>query len=502
MFREDRYLAERVAQALARVVGDRSDPKTRQLLTALAALYAGPDFYYLNFYGPPGTITTLPYEDVLRASPSEVAPKGRLAHHSVFVGYADHEDPDQPDHHYSSFTSKEGVDLSGVEIMATAYANLLNQQALRPAGPVTTALCVSAFGLVAGTLAYLLRATAAVPSVLAFTALYAALVRWGFNEANLWLPLATPALVQLPVALLIGLMGQYALERRKEKRVTRALCHYLPEDLVRDLTEQQIDPTTVNRVRFGTCLATDMSGFTALAESRSPQQLALFLNEYFEALAQALKRHGVDVMEFRADMIMCAWIAPVPSSVTCRRGLDAAIEVSEIIGRFGKEHGSLRLDARVGLQSGQVYVGHTGGGGHFVYSIQGDAANTAARLESLNKLLGTRVLAAESVVQHPDGLLLRPLGLFRLSGKSNPTSVVEVLGRKESANVDQLDLCSQFAEGLAVFERKEWSHAASLFEAITKRFGDDGPSRFYLSCSQRYAAEALNGPGPSVMGEI
>ena len=49
-------------------------------------------------------------------------------------------------------------------------------------------------------------------SALAFTALYAVLLQWRFNEADLWLPLATPALVQLPLALLIGLMGQYLLE--------------------------------------------------------------------------------------------------------------------------------------------------------------------------------------------------------------------------------------------------------------------------------------------------
>jgi adenylate cyclase len=223
------------------------------------------------------------------------------------------------------------------------------------------------------------------------------------------------------------------------------------------------------------------------------------MNEYFDALALAFKRHRVDVTEFRADMIMCAWIASVRSPAVCRRGIDAAIEVSEIIRQFAKERGSVPFDSRVGLQDGSVYVGHTGGGGHFVYSIQGDAANTAARLESLNKHLGTHVLAAESAVQETDALLLRPLGLFRLSGKTDPTSVVEILERKDRARAEQPDLCMRFAEGLAVFQRKEWSLAASLFEAISERFVDDGPSRFYLACSQRYAAETPIFVGPAVI---
>jgi len=338
-----------------------------------------------------------------------------------------------------------------------------------------------------------------VPAALALTGLYAGVLQWRFNEADLWLPLATPALVQLPLALLIGLMGQYLLERRKEQQITQAIRYYLPENVVRDLTQRPVNPTTLNRVVFGTCLATDMSDLMALAESKTPQELAGFMNEYFDALAQALKRHGVDVMEFRADMIMCAWIASVRSPAVCRKGMDAAIEVSEIITRFAQQHGSRHFNPRVGLHDGDVYVGHTGGGGRFLYSIVGDAANTAARLESLNKHLGTHVLAAESVVQDSGGLLLRPLGSFRLRGKTDPTSVFEILGRKDSARAEHLDLCSQFAEGLATFQRKEWLRAASLFEAITSRYVNDGPSRFYWACSQKYAVETPMYEGPAVI---
>jgi adenylate cyclase len=499
MFQQDAFLQQRVNEALDRGAGERWDLETRQLLRALAALYAGPDHYYINFYGPPGAIHTIPYESLVKDEDQATAPHGDLADHTTFVGYSDLYDPDQPDRFYTSFTGKDGVDLSGVEIMATAYANLLSQRTLQPGGAALTALSVLGFGLLVGVLVYLFPAMAAVPAAFALTAFYAALLQWRFNAADLWLPLATPALVQLPMALMIGLMGQYLLKRRKEEQMTRAIRYYLPASLVRDLTERQVDPTTLNRVVFGTCLATDMSDFMALAESKSPQELAVFMNDYFDALAQALKRHSVDVMEFRADMIMCAFIAPVRSPAVCRRGMEAAIEVSEIITRFAQKYGSRHFNPRVGLQDGDVYVGHTGGGGRFLYSIVGDTANTAARLESLNKHLGTHVLATESVVQDSDGLLLRPLGSFRLRGKAEPTSVFEILGRKDSAVAEQMDLCSKFAEGLAVFQRKEWLRAASLFEAITKNFVDDGPSQFYWACSQKYANETPIYDGPAVI---
>jgi adenylate cyclase len=495
MFQQDPSLQERVGQSIDRLQGAEGP-----LLAALAALYAGPDHYYINFYGPPGTVRTIPYESLLLDSAGPAtAPTGDLANSMVLVGYSDLYDPDQPDRFYTSFTGKDGVDLSGVEIMATAYANLLSGRTLQPSNPMIAALTVLAFGLVAGLLAYLLPATVAVPVVLAFTALYAGLLQWRFNEADLWLPLAIPALAQLPVALLIGLMGQYLLKRRKEEQMTRAIRYYLPDNLVRDLAERQVDPTTLNRVVFGTCLATDMSDFIALAETKSPQELAVFMNEYFDALAKALNRHDVDVMEFRADMIMCAWIAPNRSTTVCRKGMEAAIEVSEIITRFAQDYGSRHFNPRVGLQDGDVYVGHTGGGGRFLYSIVGDTANTAARLESLNKHLGTHVLAAESVVRDVNELLLRPLGAFRLRGKTDPTSIFEILGRHDSARAEHLDLCARFAEALAAFQRKEWSRAASLFEEITKIHINDGPSRFYWAHCQNYTAEPPATDGPAVI---
>jgi adenylate cyclase len=196
-------------------------------------------------------------------------------------------------------------------------------------------------------------------------------------------------------------------------------------------------------------------------------------------------------------MIMCAWIASVRSPAVCRRAIEAAVDVSEIIAQFAQQHGSRHFNPRVGLHDGDVYVGHTGGGGRFLYSIVGDAANTAARLESLNKHLGTHVLAAASIAQDSNGLLLRNLGLFRLRGKTEPTSIFEILGRKNSVRAEHLDLCDQFAEGLAVFQRKEWSRAARIFETISQTFVDDGPSRFYWACSKKYAADAPTYEGPA-----
>ena len=465
--------------------------RDRRELAALVALYTGSANRYLNFYGPPGTIARVPYQVVLKpelqvAMPHHMDLKGKM----VFVGYSDLAEPEQPDRFYTVFTDADGVDLSGVEIMATAFANLLTDRSLRLSSMAMMLAITLAFGFTIGAALYLLPALIGVAFGLTVSLLYVAAAQWSFNTADLWLPLGIPILVQLPIAILIGLMGQYLVERRLEKKMSRAISYYLPENIVRDLTEKHLDPSKADKVVYGTCLATDMSGFTAIAEKKSPTELAIFMNAYFDAIAHALKRHAVDITNFHADTIMCAWIGTDPSLAVRKKAVLAALEVMRAIETFSNQDGSFQLNARIGLQDGHFYVGHTGGGGRLAYSILGDPANTASRLESLNKELGTHVLAAQSVMAGLSaGFLTRSVGSFRLLGKAEVTPVSQILAQRFEATDSQIDLCTKFERALDVMRARQWHEASALFKSILDEYEDDGPSRFYLARCQQYAKD-------------
>lgn len=465
------------------------------LIQALHTLYSGDSHRYINFYGSPGTITTIPYHLMATELWGEALD---VQDKVVFVGFSDIYNPGQPDRFYSVFTNDDGIDLSGVEIAATAFGNLANNEALIPADTMTTVLILFAFGALLGAGIYLFPAVIAIPVAVGAAAIYGIWAQYAFSNMNLWLPLATPLLVQLPMAVFIGLLSNYLLERRQKIEVTEAISYYLPDEVMADFGRGSLSPESLNKVVYATCLATDMSGFSTIAETMSPDELASFMNKYFDALAAPLKEHSASVIEFRADAIMCAWAAPKPEEGVRRAALLAAVGTGEAIHRFS-ESVQVPLSARVGLEADFIHIGHTGGGGQFVYTILGDAANTASRIEGLNKYLNTQILATATVTEGIDALLLRPVGEFQLKGKKEAVGVNELVSLVSDATDEQYALCKRFAEALSAFRDERWGEAASLFQGVLEAFPNDGPAAFYLDYCKQYMHNPPESDRPSVI---
>jgi adenylate cyclase len=490
-FKQHPEFALRIAETANRSNDHRlasgADGGRQGMLDALARLYGGDDSYHLNFYGPPGHIKTIPYHVLITDDAVATAADGfDLAGRCVFVGWSELAIAAKEDGFYTVFSRDDGIELSGVEIAATAFANMLTGIALRPTSPSTTAAMLLVLGLVVGAGASLLPALAAVPLVLFAVVLYAVAAQLAFNGAHVWPPMAIPLLLQVPMALFAGTLGQYLFAQRRRRQATRAIGYYLPQAAVRVLTASDVDPRSINKVAYATCLASDAQGFTTVSETMAPGDSAAFLNEYFDALSEPIDRHQVDVREFRADGVMCAWTSPEPEPAVRAQACRAAVEAIEAIDRFNQRHAPLMLPTRIGLHAGEVFVGHSGGGGRFVYSVIGDIANAASRVEGLNKHVGTHLLATGSVVDGIDDLLVRPLGQFRLVGKTAALPIVEILATEDRASDTQRRVCERFAEALEVFRAERWAAAADLFEAVLRDHPADGPSQFLLERCRRY----------------
>jgi adenylate cyclase len=95
-----------------------------------------------------------------------------------------------------------------------------------------------------------------------------------------------------------------------------------------------------------------------------------------------------------------------------------------------KAAGRSTLDLGIGINTGPMIAGNIGSEAIMSYTVIGDAVNLGARLESLNKEYGTRIIISEAtrgqLKRHYD---LRPLGKVIVKGKSQAVAIFEVVGR-------------------------------------------------------------------------
>ena len=82
----------------------------------------------------------------------------------------------------------------------------------------------------------------------------------------------------------------------------------------------------------------------------------------------------------------------------------------------------------IGIHTGQVFAGNVGGAVKLKYAVVGDPVNVTARLESLNKELGTHILITEETrTALGDRTEAKDLGEFVVKGRTRPLRVFELL---------------------------------------------------------------------------
>lgn len=355
------------------------DPAERQLLEALRRVREGPDQIYLDFYGPPGTIRHRHLAALLTGEPEAGAPfaPGTV----VFVGPLDTRTTLAADSFATVFSDARGIDIAGVEVAATAYANLRDGRQVRLPSEGLRALIVLAVGAFATLL--LLRGTLArgLTTALVLGGGYALAAGLAFMHARLWLPLVVPLLLVLPSALLLGQIARY-------RRLARWLGVFTPRPVTADLLRGASTPGGAAGVHPVTVMFTDIVGSTALTELLEPVSLNARLNAHFTLLTRAVEAEGGEVVEFLGDGIMAYWGGPHGPPDHAVRACRAALAIATALARDNRERasaGELPIRVRIGINSGAATLGTVGAPERGIFTVVGETANAAQRLEQLGK---------------------------------------------------------------------------------------------------------------------
>jgi len=459
------------------------------LYSALVDLYTGPPSRYLNYYGPPRTIPTVSYHRLLNGQPA-MTRSGQavdLRDAVVFVGYAARHQAEQRDSFYSVFSQESGLNLSGMEIAATATANLLEGRGLHPLPQAVALALLLAWGLALGLLCQLLPGWPGIAAAAVAAQGYLLAAAHGFEHYDIWPPLLVPIFVQAPLAVFGALLMNVQRLREQRARVMAAVGHYLPEPVVRGLAEDGLSAIRTAELVHGTCMSTDVEGYTRLAESLAPDELGEVMNAYYGILFREVSRHGGQVSDAVGDSMMAIWASARPEADTRRGACLAAADIHQALERAASAGAKGALPTRIGLHSGAIRLGTVGAGQHLEYRVLGDIVNTASRIEGLNKRLGTRVLASAETVVGIEGVLTRDVGAFYLAGKGVPVQVHQLLGHATDAGATCPEEALQlFAEALAEFRSGRWMQAEERFRRSLGLNAGDRVASFYAELCAAY----------------
>lgn len=444
----------------------------------LQDIHTGPRSLYLNYYGPARTIATVPYFRALSDDAAVFKDK------AVFIGLSEPLQTDQMDTFNTVYSQADGVDLSGVEIGATAFGNLLEASWLRPLSPMALFALLLLWGIVLTLLCCVL------PTGIAWAgALLACLVYFGgsyflFVAANVWVPLFIPLLVQAPFAVFGVTLWRYWSESRERRKVRAALGLYLPSGVVDEIADDIARRRDTQHPVYGVCLATDAEHYTALSEKMSPQVLGKYMNQYYAAVFAPVRKQGGFVSDVVGDAMMALWASVDMLDVQKRKAAcQAALDIVQAVDEFNRT-APMPLPTRIGIHTGEILLGNVGALDHYEYRAVGDVVNTSSRLQGLNKILGTRVLISSATLEGVHGFRVRALGDFMLAGKSNPIGVCELIG--ESAD----DLCALFATAHQRFMARDFVDAERQFTALAEKFPGDGPAQFFAARCREYQLHA------------
>lgn len=446
-------------------------------LAALLDAVTGPERRYLNYYGPARTLVTVPYHVAL------TQPMPDLSGKAVFVGFAERYQPEQKDYFHTVYSQQNGVDLSGVEILATAFANLLHRRDVRPLTPAAQLGMLALWGLVIGFVATILGTRATIVVLVLTAGGYLALAHAQFAAHARWFPLVVPLLLLWPAAFVSGVLIRYAEARRERGAIRRAFGYYLPDDAVDQLARGgTVDQ--LGRLVYGVCIATDVERYAGVAERLPPGELRTLMNRYYEVVFAPVRRHGGFVSDVVGDAMVALWVSPRPDPAMRERACRAALEILEGVERFNARTDP-KLPTRIGIHAGEVMLGNVGAMDHYEYRAVGDMVNTAARLQELARTLGVPLVASAETVADLTGLGTRALGTFVLRGKTVPLTVHQL-----SSNADMTGaLRHRFAAALAAFYERRFTHAADEFEALWIEHRDP-PCAFYRDRARHCLADA------------
>lgn len=357
-------------------------------------------------------------------------------------------------------------DISGVYIHANAINNILHNNALTETPAASYALLSFPLALAVALFTLLLSPLRLSLAVFGSIIIWVVIVVINFTN-GLVLPLIDP-IIAAAITLSATLGFRFIVADKDKRIIKRAFGLYLEPAVIEQMMKDGDRPELGGEERELTVWFSDIAGFTSISESLEPNELVDFLNKYFDVMTCIVKDYGGFVDKYVGDAIIAVFGAPKYDPEHALHAVQSALACDKKLKEL--EHsfnlpGKLNVTARIGINTGKMLVGNIGCSNRLNYTIMGDAVNLAARLEGVNKMYGTCIMASDTTIkQCADKIEVRELDIVRVKGKEVPTIIYEPLHPDMINNQQRQD----FAEALNNYRHRNFQTAYEQFLQLAK----------------------------------
>jgi adenylate cyclase len=314
----------------------------------------------------------------------------------------------------------------GTEILATAIDNLKNQRFMTPVSP--WAGWAFAALVMAGLMIAFQRRLNTMhigAMLLGLTVLLYGLGYFAVTRLVL-LPIITPLLLVWAFYFAAALHA-YLRELRQREEAVRQFSRFVNPHVVKQLVERG-GLTESGESREVTLLFSDIRGFTTLSETRKPEEVVQFLNQYFSRQVGVIFQHGGALDKFIGDAIMAIWGAPLDDPEHARHAVETALDMVDTLEAFkrdvGGELGAI-FDVGIGVHSGPAVVGLIGSEQRREYTAIGDTVNLASRIEGLTKGVARVLVSEDTMMRCANAFDFVERGSYKVKGREQEVRLFE-----------------------------------------------------------------------------
>ncbi len=263
---------------------------------------------------------------------------------------------------------------------------------------------------------------------------YRAFLSW-----SVMIPIVPPVMA---IVLVYASVTSYRFlsEERQKMWIRKVLGQYLPASVMHEVLEDP-EKLKLGGVRKNlTVLFSDIRGFTPMCEKLTAEQVVQILNEYLDKMTECIFKNSGTLDKYVGDEIVAFFGAPGNeheddhAEHAILAALDMRDELVKLQTRW-KSQERQRLEAGIGINTGEMLVGNMGSSNIFDYTVIGDEVNLGARVEELTRMHDAQIIITENTYEQVKDIVEAvEIGVEKVRGRGKGIRIFEVRGRKDKTS--------------------------------------------------------------------